>query len=123
MINSTNRQIQSLKFAERLRFFRQRNGLTQNQFPGFDCSRISRYESGQCFPSRKKIIELARILNVHPAELMPIQRTEEMHDPDVVRSRLYHHAQELYAAGEYYAAYHAAQKFSCHAKTPTMWML
>ncbi len=69
LISTSLSEVQRQDFAERLRFFRKKAGLTQAQLAeraGMTSSVIARYEAGKSMPRAKAIERLAVALEISP---------------------------------------------------------
>ena len=95
-------------FAEKVKFYRTKLGLTQHQIPGFSHTMISRYESGQNTPTSKNLIALANIFGVAPDEL--IDPTPEK--LKALRNQSYQMARDLLAQGHPQTAFEYGRQFS-----------
>lgn len=68
-----------IMFAENLKFYRQRHGLTQEelaQIIGFSSKSVSKWEGGNGFPTIETLVLLADVFNISADELL-YQKNEE----------------------------------------------
>ena len=72
-----------MMFAENVKYFRKRLGITQAQLAdklGYDTSSIGKIETGKVDIPQSKLIQLAQALECSPWDLIPIAKDNERQD-------------------------------------------
>lgn len=108
-MNIVRTEAEMQAFGEKVKVYRKRLGLTQRDFlPLFSHTIIARYEAGKAMPRGKRLWDLAKILRVHPDDLVP----PTPQTLSITRHRSYSRAVDAMNCGDWDAAFQAAQDFS-----------